>query len=312
MLKHFVPGQVRIYPKGLHAAELYDVRFQVAKSAAKRTGEDLAKRDHVNESATGRVDLPGPAESSGERNRCYSPTAPAHVTKGLGTNMGTSGVELHWTASSDNNWISYYQVYRDGEPIDRVSKGLYDFDHSEVASHGAIYQVQAVDGDGNVSAKVTAAPAGTGAEVYTALGGYLAGSDYSYQGANGWSIEEGDGNKRTPATWNGALGQMGLYEGAPGEHQLLIGASWMRPGSHADAIRVFTLPAAGQVSITANVHKDLYHTSGNGVRVRYCRATSKSGLLLDGDDCSRRHQGQGRRKDHLCEGWRKTLFHRQR
>ena len=125
-----------------------------------------------------------------------------------------------------------------------------------------------MDGDGNVSAKVDGVQIEAGAEVYTALGGYLAGKDYSYQGAHGWSYEEWNGNKRTSATWNGALGQMGLYEGAPGEHQLLIGGSWMRPSDQEDAVRVFTLPDSGQVTISANVHKDVYHTYGDGVRVR--------------------------------------------
>ena len=61
---------------------------------------------------------------------------------------------------------------------------------------------------------------------------------------------------------------MGLYGGVPGEHQLLIGGSWMRPSNQADAVRVFTLPASGQVTITGNVHKDVYHISGDGVRVK--------------------------------------------
>jgi hypothetical protein len=269
VLKHFVSGQVRIYPKGLHATELYDVRFQVAKAAAKRTGEDLVRNGiTLMNPQPGELIYLGLPNHPGSGTDGIPPTAPTQVTKDLGNNMGTSGVELHWTAASDNNWISYYQIYRNGEPIDRVSKGLYYFDHSELGSQEAIYQVQAVDGDGNVSVKVTSSPTGTGSEVYTAWGGYLAGPDYSYQGANGWSYEQWDGKNRARATWNGALGQMGLYEGAQEEHELLIGASWMRPGSHADAIRVFTLPAAGRVSITGNVHKDIYHTSGDGVRVK--------------------------------------------
>ncbi len=269
VLKHFISGQVRIYPKGLHPAEMYDLRFQIAKSTAKRTGEDLAKNGiTLMNPAPGELIYLGLPNHPGSGTDVIPPTAPAHVTKNLGTNVGVTGVELRWTPASDNNWISYYQIYRNGKPIDRVSKGVFYFDHSAQADLAAAYAVQTVDGDGNVSARVTGVQGGMGTEIYTALGGYLAGKDYSYQGANGWSYEEWNGKERNSAVWNGALGQMGLYEGSPGQHQLLIGATWMRPSNQADAVRVFTVPASGQVRITSNVHKDVYHTAGDGVRIK--------------------------------------------
>ncbi len=225
--------------------------------------------------------------------------------------MGTSGVELAWTASSDNNWISYYQVYRDGEPIDRVSKGLYDFDHSELASHGAIYQVQAVDGDGNVSAKVTAAPAGTGAEVYTALGGYMAGSDYSYQGANGWSYRR-RGRQQTNACYlERRFGPDGLVRGCarriPTIDWRLVDASrqprrcnWRILASGCGASVHYSKCAQGSLSHLRqwSSGEDI---AGRPANLAYCWM---------GDDCSRRHQGQGHGK--RPSGRRKTLFHRQR
>jgi len=269
VLKRFIPGEIRIYPKGLHAAETYDVRFQVAKSISKRTGDDLARNGiTLINPQPGELIYLGLPNHPGSGTDSIPPTAPANVAKRIATNMGVTGVELQWEASSDNNWISYYQIYRDGDPIDRVSRGLYYFDHSEASNLGSVYQVQAVDGDGNGSAKAEGAPTGTATEIYTALGGYLAGKDYSYQGANGWSYEQWAGTKRAPATWNGALGQMGLYEGGSEDQQLLIGGSWMRPGNLADAVRVFKLPDSGQVTIAGNVHKDIYHAHGDGVRVK--------------------------------------------
>ena len=65
--------------------------------------------------------------------------------------MGYPGVELTWKPATDNNWISYYEVFRDGMAIDRVAKGLYYFDHSAGADLAAKYEVRAVDGAGNVS-----------------------------------------------------------------------------------------------------------------------------------------------------------------
>jgi hypothetical protein len=67
--------------------------------------------------------------------------------------MGFSGVELNWKTGSDENWVSYYEIFRDGVSIDRVAKGTYYFDHSVGADVGAKYEVCTVDGAGNRSAK---------------------------------------------------------------------------------------------------------------------------------------------------------------
>jgi len=45
-------------------------------------------------------------------------------------NMGFPGVELTWRPGSDDNWLSHYEVLRDGEVIDVVAKGTFAFDHS--------------------------------------------------------------------------------------------------------------------------------------------------------------------------------------
>ena len=38
-------------------------------------------------------------------------------------NMGYPGVELTWKPGTDDNWVSYYQILRNGAAIDRVAKG---------------------------------------------------------------------------------------------------------------------------------------------------------------------------------------------
>lgn len=269
VLKHFPEGQVRIYPKGLIRDEIYDVSFEVSKSKFKRSGLDLQRNGIVlfNPEPLELIYL-GLPNHPGSGTDSIPPTAPDNVTKRLGTNVGVTGVELHWSAATDNNWLSYYQIYRDGKPIDRVSTGLFYFDHSLDANIFSVYRVQAVDGDSNSSAMVEASKTGMDTEVYTAWGGYLSGKDYSYQGANNWTYERWDGTDRNLAIWNGALGQQGLYQGPSDEHKLLIGATWMRPSNDEDAVRVFTMPRSGRVTVTGNVHKDLYHLSGDGVRVK--------------------------------------------
>ena len=54
---------------------------------------------------------------------------------------------------TDNNWISYYEVFRNGIAIDRVAKGTYYFDHSAGGDLAAKYEVRTVDGAGNASGK---------------------------------------------------------------------------------------------------------------------------------------------------------------
>jgi hypothetical protein len=283
VLKHFLKGNVTIYPKGLQADEKYDVRFEMSKRVGMRTGADLMKTGiSLLNPAPGEIVYLGLPNVPGSGNDHTPPSDPANVRKRVGTNFTVTGIELRWEPSTDNNWLSYYQIYRDGEMIDKVAKGTYYFDHSNGPSNlSASYQVQAVDGDGNGSRRVEAVKVGGEPVTFTAWGGYLSGKDYSYQEANGWSYEEWtdvmtcSGNTRChwvsrPARmmWNGARGHMGLYEGAAGTERASIGASWLHPGDSADAVRIFTLPYSGQVTVTGTIHKDIYHTHGDGVRAK--------------------------------------------
>jgi len=85
-----------------------------------------------------------------------APTAPSNLQVNATTNMSYHGVELTWTAGTDNVMLSHYEVFRDGVKIDNVSKGAYYFDHSPGASLGATYAVRSVDENGNTSSSITA------------------------------------------------------------------------------------------------------------------------------------------------------------
>ncbi|MDQ2731616.1 MAG: hypothetical protein M3Y56_08155, partial [Armatimonadota bacterium] len=93
----------------------------------------------------------------GSKADTIPPTAPLLVQKGKGENMGYPGIEVTWTGGTDNNWISYYEVFRDGERIGRAAKGLFLFDHSAGADLAALYEVCTVDGAGNRSGRTLAA-----------------------------------------------------------------------------------------------------------------------------------------------------------
>jgi hypothetical protein len=70
--------------------------------------------------------------------------------------MGFPGVEVKWQPGSDNNWIAYYEIFRGGISLDKVAKGDFYFDHSAGADLATNYEVRAVDGAGNASARVPA------------------------------------------------------------------------------------------------------------------------------------------------------------
>jgi hypothetical protein len=74
---------------------------------------------------------------------------------------------LEWESGSDNTWVSYYEVLRDGAAIDKVAKGHFYFDHSAGADLAASYEVRTVDGAGNVSSvRAAEGPAPKRALVY--------------------------------------------------------------------------------------------------------------------------------------------------
>ena len=70
--------------------------------------------------------------------------------------MGYPGVEVRWSPARDQHWVSYYEVTRNGNIVDKVAKGTYYFDHSAGADLAAAYSVRAVDGGGLKSSAVDA------------------------------------------------------------------------------------------------------------------------------------------------------------
>ena len=62
--------------------------------------------------------------------------------------MGYPGVELSWKPGRDYQWLSYYEVLRDGTVLGKAAKGTYYYDHSAGADMAANYEVRAFDGAG--------------------------------------------------------------------------------------------------------------------------------------------------------------------
>jgi len=151
-------GPIAIKPKGLLPDETYLVAFQEAQGTEKRSGRDLMLNGiNIGKMPPGELIYLNLPMHPGSKLDTEPPVAPGAVTKGWAENLGFPGVELSWKPGADNNWISYYEVLRDGTVIDKVAKGCYYFDHSAGADLAAVYGVRTVDGAGNTSAIAAAA-----------------------------------------------------------------------------------------------------------------------------------------------------------
>ncbi len=195
--KHTAPGMVTIKPKGLLPGKTYVVNYQESNAVENRNGTDLMVNGITLEKmAPGELiylNLPMHPGSPLDKEPPKPPTA---VKKSRAENMGFPGIELKWQPGSDNNWISYYEIFRNGVPLDKVAKGTFYFDHSAGADLAATYDIRTVDGAGNVSEHVHAQGiAAKPAQVIDDASG--AGIDFSSQ----WK----HGNEQPLVAYNGTI-----------------------------------------------------------------------------------------------------------
>ncbi|MCE5200799.1 MAG: hypothetical protein ABFD54_13160 [Armatimonadota bacterium] len=155
--KRPIGSAVNVKPKGLLPNQNYIVSYHESTASVTRTGADLmANGISLNSIPSGELIYLNLPLHPGSRLDTISPTTPITATKSLGENMGYPGVELTWTPGADNNWISYYEVFRNGTYLDKIAKGTFYFDHSAGADLAAVYEIRTVDGAGNASRKVVA------------------------------------------------------------------------------------------------------------------------------------------------------------
>jgi len=239
-----------IYPRGLLPTEVYDVRSSHSGLHLRHTGAKLMAEGISLEIAPGELIFLNLPDYPGSGTDQVPPSPPTRVAKRLGTNLGVQGIEISWIAAQDNNWISYYEVRKNGKVIGKTAKGTFFFDHSESARNDihAIFDVRAVDGDGNRSPVVTAQPTASGPQVFEALG------DFSpTQSAKSWVYEEAlADNSYRELVWD-----KGGYEGRwTGSGLGRIGRIWVQPSAQYDLSRTFVVPAAGVLSASGVIRKD--------------------------------------------------------
>jgi hypothetical protein len=254
---------VVIKPRGLKPEVLYDVRCAKSPYQASRLGRDLMEAGvelgRIEPGELIFVNLPNYPGSGTDRT---PPQSPQHVTKRLGTNLGVQGVEIAWEGGSDNNWISYCEILKDGAVVGKAAKGAFFFDYKGdfLANLTARYEVRTVDGDSNRSSSMIAELIPGDPETYTALGGFS-----PTQGANQWKYEEAlEGAAFREMRWDS-----GGYEGRwTGSGRAAIGRLWMQPGAQSDVSRTFVAPADAVLTISGSICKDPSAQNGHTIQAR--------------------------------------------
>lgn len=254
---------VVIYPRGLVPAATYEVRAVISGLHLHKTGTELMSEGiTLNQVAGGELIFLNLPNYPGSGTDHSPPSAPTNVTKRLGTNLGTQGIELSWSPSHDDNWISYYEIYKNGTLIGKTAKGTFFFDHSEFARDaiGARFEVAAVDGDGNHSPSAFAQEVIGEPRTYEGLGDFS-----STQRSGNWAYEEeiGDG------TYRDMVWDKGGYEGLwAGSGLGRIGRIWMQPSATYDLARTFIVPVSGKISASGSIRKDPSSENGTPCFVR--------------------------------------------
>jgi hypothetical protein len=252
---------VVIFPKGLQPDKAYEVQTYHAGTHGRGSGKQLmAEGISLPEIRPGELiflNLPNYPGSGADK---VNPEPPSGVTKRVGTNLGTQGIEVAWLPGLDNNWISYYEVLRNGVVIGKSAKGEFYFDYREGHDLEAEYQVRTVDGDGNRSPLVAAQATPGDGEMHQPLGEFS-----PTQGAHGWRYEQSrDGMNYDELSWRDDG-----YEGCwAGSDLGRIGRIWAQPAAAAELARSFNIPAKGLARLSGEVQKDPSANSEALVAVR--------------------------------------------
>jgi hypothetical protein len=245
------PKPVVIYPRGLAPTEIYEVRASRSGLRLRQNGAKLMS-DGIDfeQIAPGELIFLNLPNYPGSGTDHVPPSSPASMIKRLGRNLGVQGIELSWSPSHDDNWVSYYEIRKNGKLLGKTAKGTFFFDHSDSARNDidANFEVAAVDGDGNRSPAAVAQKTVGDLQTYEALG------DFSpAQSIKQWAYEEmiEDGSYKDLA-WD-----KGGYEGRwTGSGFGRIGRIWMQPSAQYDLSRTFIVPASGMASTSGIIRKD--------------------------------------------------------
>jgi len=273
ILSHQAKNPVVIYPKGLLPDCKYVVGLDSTQNLVERTGADLMvngiKIERQQPGELIYLNLPNRPGSGRDK---VPPQPPGRVLARQEVNIGHSGIGIYWSPGVDDNWISYYEVRRDGQVVGKASIGNYYFDHAPGWDGRHEYAVRTVDGDGNGSAWVVAEPTAGEPLTFAALGGH-----FSKSNRDGWSAEStADERKFAPMTWipparnpsadfGGTPNQRGGVEGYwEGAGAARVGRGWQQASPAEACCRTWTASRPGTIRIVGRAMREYYHRSQGG------------------------------------------------
>lgn len=145
-----------IYPKGLLPDKEYTIEaLEGGMEKTTKTGAEWMKEgirlSCVKYGEALFINLPG---RPGQGTDTEPPSAPSFAVKRPAKWFDYEGVEVYWGESDDNVMVSYYEIYKNGEFLTKVSIGTYYFDDQGCMDDK--YEIRSVDADGNTSDFVTA------------------------------------------------------------------------------------------------------------------------------------------------------------
>ena len=273
ILTHRAEGPVVVCPRGLLPKGKYIVGFDSTQATTERTGADLMTGGiAIKDQKPGELIYLNLPNRPGSGRDTTAPQSPGRVLVRRETNIGHGGIGVYWSPGTDDNWISYYEVRRDGRILEKVAIGNYYFDHAEGWSNAREYAMRTVDGDGNASGWRVAEPTTDEPLTFAALGGHFA-----QAGRDGWNAEiTMDGQAFAPMTWvppaknpaadfggtpNQRGGVEGYWEGPGGSR---VGRGWQQASKTEGCIRAWTAPKAGTVRIVGRAMREYYHRTLGG------------------------------------------------
>jgi hypothetical protein len=263
---------ISVFPKGLLDSINYTLSCPKGSCTSqtrtgaywKSTGVSLTNLQPGETVFFNMTDYPGAGTDSD------NPSAPSGVTVKKAEYMGRYGVELNWSAASDNRFLSYYEIERNGTVIDKVSLGTFYFLENGVS--GDTYRIRSVDGDGNVSAYAMAslltggpmAPtAPTIANRYEFATGFS-----SSQGGNNWAYQQQYAsfpgyNYLTNLFWDAANGRWKGNDTYP-----MAAAGWVHPDEAYNPVIKWIAPKDGTVRVSGIVALSQSGLGGDGIVAR--------------------------------------------